>query len=216
MTSGSRRVRRLRGEPLCRELPERCPSCLRGDVAARDHVGRDLVQPPLRVDLAVEVAGVLAAVRVPISGPPLAVGALRDRRHPLTLLVVQRPLADWEAEAGRLRDVLDAVAADNVRRHERQTPQWLVDTLGAPPEHPEIRAVWREAATRIGAFRVRWQIDDPDHALGPPPVSDAQGRDRAELVSHLRQAVRQVTSLDQPEAERALAAERRLSRGISR
>ena len=139
--------------------------------------------------------------------------SIRIRRQ-LARLDDRPDLADWEAEAGRLRDVLDAVAADNVRRHERQTPQWLVDTLGAPPEHPETRAVWREAATRVEAFRVRWQIDEPDHAIGPPPVSDAQGRDRAEVVSRLGEAVREITCRSQLEAERDLSVERRLSRGI--
>ncbi len=66
------------------------------------------------------------------------------------------------------------------------------------------------------AFRVRWQIDDPDHALGPPTVSDVQNRDRTELVSQLGQAIRQIRLLEQPERERRLVRETSFSRGIGR
>jgi hypothetical protein len=126
-------------------------------------------------------------------------------------------LAARQAEAGRLRDVLDAVAADNLRRHERATPpHWLVDTLGTPPDRPETRAVWREAATRIEAFRVRWQIDDPDRPFGPPAVSETQVRDRTELISHLREAVRQIKCLEPSERERGHVRRRSISRGIGR
>ncbi|MDP8929781.1 MAG: relaxase domain-containing protein [Actinomycetota bacterium] len=138
-------------------------------------------------------------------------------RRQLAQLTDQPDIAAWQAEADRLRDVLDAVAADNLRRHEKQPPEWLVDLLGTPPERPDVHAIWREAATGIEAFRIRWQIDDPDHALGPPPVSDTQNRDRAELVSHLRAAVRQITRhVEPPERERGLVRQRSISRGISR
>lgn len=128
-----------------------------------------------------------------------------------------RPEIDaWQAEADRLREVLDAVAADNLRRYEQQPPDWLVDMLGAPPERLDVHAVWREAATRIEAFRVRWQIEDPDHALGQPPVSATQDRDRSDLVAHLRVAVRRTTRLETPDRERGQVRQRSISLGIGR
>lgn len=138
-----------------------------------------------------------------------------DVRRQLARLGHPPHLEASRTEADRLRDVLDAVAADNVRRHERHPPDWLVDMLGAPPEPPDARTVWREAATRIEAFRVRWQIDDPEHALGQPPGSDTQDRDRAELLSHLREAVRRIARLDPQQRDHGLTLQRSLSRGIS-
>ncbi|MFJ4778628.1 hypothetical protein [Streptomyces sp. NPDC088762] len=68
----------LDGPPFLRELLEGLLRRPRVDVLPGDQAGRDLGDPPLGVDLAVEVAGVLLAVEVAVAGSLFAVGALLD------------------------------------------------------------------------------------------------------------------------------------------
>ena len=76
-----RRPERLHGQPLgCVVLECHLPGA-RVDIGAGDHRRRDLVQPPLAVDLAIELLEELLARLVPIAGQPLAVLAFGDRRH---------------------------------------------------------------------------------------------------------------------------------------
>ncbi len=72
--------------------PEGDPPCARIDVLARHHGGGDLVEPPLTVDLAAEVLGVLLALGVPVAGSPVPVRALGDAGH-----VILRTKASGEA-----------------------------------------------------------------------------------------------------------------------
>lgn len=51
------------------------------DVLASDDRGGDLVEPALCVDLAGEVAGVLAAGIVAVASPPAPIGSLGDVGH---------------------------------------------------------------------------------------------------------------------------------------
>lgn len=122
----------------------------------------------------------------------------------------------WEQEADRLRDVLDAAAAQTARRHEQRPPDWLVGALGSPPEQAEARALWRDAATRIQGFRTRWQIDDPDRALGDPlAASDVQRRDRQDLTWDLRETVREIHHIEPPDHRQGMVRQRSLGRGLS-
>ena len=51
------------------------------DPCAAVHLGVDLLQPGLGVDLAQEVVGVLPAVRSEVAQPPAAVRTLHERCH---------------------------------------------------------------------------------------------------------------------------------------
>lgn len=97
--------------PLLRVLLERDPSSLWVDVLAGDDAGRDLVEPALGVELAVEVAGVLLAVEVAVAGPPFAVGALLDVRQ------VASPLG-WLSVVAAALNVLGEGAGVALVAHE--------------------------------------------------------------------------------------------------
>ncbi len=75
---GRGRPVRLDGPPFLRVLLEGLLRRPWVDVLPGDHAGRDLVDPPLGVDLAVEVARVLLAVEIAVASTPFAVGALLD------------------------------------------------------------------------------------------------------------------------------------------
>lgn len=115
----------------------------------------------------------------------------------------------WRDEADRLSNLLDAVAADQARTFERELPDWLTASIG-PPSHPEARGLWRDCAARIQAFRSRWQIDDPEHALGQSITPDALRSDRRTVASDLRDASERIELLQHP--ERGLARSRAISR----
>lgn len=68
----------LPGRPSLVELPECDLPCVGIDVGPGEDGGRDLVEPALRVDLAVEVAGPLASLLVAVAGAPATVGPLGD------------------------------------------------------------------------------------------------------------------------------------------
>jgi hypothetical protein len=70
---GAGRAVHLGGAPPLGVVPERRAPGPRVDVLPGDNRRGDVVEPPLSVRLAGEVARVLAAVRVAVPGPPLAV-----------------------------------------------------------------------------------------------------------------------------------------------
>ena len=116
----------------------------------------------------------------------------------------------WRDEADRLRSFLDAVATEAVRAIEHDPPDWLSAAVGPPPDHPEARGVWRECVTRIEAFRLRWQIEDPEHALGQSISPDALRSDRQAVAAHMREASRSIDHLEHP--ERGLVRSRAIGR----
>ncbi len=57
------------------------------------------------------------------------------------------------------------VVPDSVRA-AMVPPRYLVNMIGAMPESPEAAASWRVAAEAIAAYRAKWKISDPSHAMG--------------------------------------------------
>jgi hypothetical protein len=76
-----RRTVNLRSPPPLGVLAECHLARARVDVLPGHHGRRDLVEPPLSVDLPREVAGVLAAAGIAVAGAPATVRALRDTGH---------------------------------------------------------------------------------------------------------------------------------------
>lgn len=94
----------------------------------------------------------------------------------------------WHAQTllERQERALDAFAAT--------PPPYLLAALGVPPRAAEGREVWRQGALAVLRFRKDYQIDDPDQALGPPPVDASQRLPRSQvevLVDQARQLIHQ-------------------------
>jgi hypothetical protein len=65
-------------------------------------------------------------------------------------------------------------------------PDYVIRTLGAPPEHSSARKVWDEAADVITGYRDRWNVEATT-SLGPRPEDPEQCSDREATVATLRQ-----------------------------
>jgi hypothetical protein len=94
----------------------------------------------------------------------------------------------WHAQMllERQDRALDGVAA--------APPPYLLAALGAPPRAAEARAVWRQSALAVLRFRKDSHIQDPDQALGPPPIDASQRLRRSQvevLVDQARQLIHQ-------------------------
>jgi conjugative relaxase-like TrwC/TraI family protein len=82
---------------------------------------------------------------------------------------------------------LDAAA----RQRLTMPPDHLVDTLGPMPDDRAGRPRWQQTASSIEAYRLRWDITDPDRSLGPEPDNplqhDAHRRLLAAIQDHQRE-----------------------------
>ena len=85
-------------------------------------------------------------------------------------------------EHTRLDRRLDDLADTRVRHAQHHPPRHLT-VLGPPPTDPTRRHLWRQAATTIEAYRLRWNITDPDRPLGGPATDPHQQRHR-QLAAH--------------------------------
>ncbi len=66
-------------------------------------------------------------------------------------------------------------------------PAYLQATLGQPPSDPTLHRRWHRAVARIVDYRIRWDVSDPQTALGSAvPVHQEQARARDDLVRLLR------------------------------
>ena len=110
------------------------------------------------------------------------------------------------AESQACRFVQVAVAPGHRSAEERLAiaaelarPRYLVSELGAVRSRPGERAVWREGARAIEAFRRRWSIGDGDEAVGDRrTLRDLEPAALAE-ASETRLKVREVMgSIDPP------------------
>jgi hypothetical protein len=61
---------------------------------------------------------------------------------------------------------------------EADRPGYVLDALGPVPESTQGRRAWRQAAADIQAQRRRYQVTDPERALGPEPHDPGQRADR--------------------------------------
>jgi conjugative relaxase-like TrwC/TraI family protein len=61
------------------------------------------------------------------------------------------------------------------RAVELEQPGWLRE-LGEPPATVKGQRGWRQAIARVGQYRERYGITDPDRALGPEPIRDLEQR----------------------------------------
>ncbi len=76
-------------------------------------------------------------------------------------------------------------------------PAYLNTALGPRPDAASARQSWRTASDAIERYRDRYQITDPNDALGPPP---AEARQRA--AYHAAQRIVQTARLTgQPSIE---------------
>jgi hypothetical protein len=78
-------------------------------------------------------------------------------RHP-GLLAADRARAREQAWRGRV----------DLRALELERPGWMRE-LGQPPATVKGQRAWRQAVSRVEQYRERYQITDPDRALGPEP-----------------------------------------------
>jgi hypothetical protein len=71
---------------------------------------------------------------------------------------------------------------------EADRPSYVLEALGPVLESTRGRRAWRQAAAEIEQYRHRYNIHDPDRALGPEPHHLAQRADR----QHARTAIERV------------------------
>lgn len=71
-------------------------------------------------------------------------------------------------------------------------PRYLTEALGPPPERLTERRAWREAARRIEAYRQRFNVRDPDRALGDDPRDWTQRAAQRDLRTELANIQRQL------------------------
>jgi hypothetical protein len=57
---------------------------------------------------------------------------------------------------------------------EHEPPSYLREQLGPVPASTRGRRAWRQAAAAIADYRDRYQVTEPDRALGPAPRDPAQ------------------------------------------
>ena len=81
-------------------------------------------------------------------------------------------------------------------------------TLGPCPEDPAQATTWGDAAHALASYRLRYNVRDPEAALGPEPRAPAQRADRARTQRRIEEAQRTLRR----EQERAIesSAERGL------
>ena len=95
------------------------------------------------------------------------------------------------------------------RAAEVARPRHLVSELGATRSGGSDRSAWRAGATAIEAFRLRWSIDDHEHAVGDRSTLRSLGlaaaADLAETRLKLRNAIRTI-ELAVPRRGRTLEA----------
>jgi hypothetical protein len=95
------------------------------------------------------------------------------------------------------------------RAAEVARPRHLVSELGATRSGGSDRSAWRAGATAIEAFRLRWSIDDHEHAVGDRSTLRSLGlaaaADLAETRLKLRNAIRTI-ELAAPRRGRTLEA----------
>jgi conjugative relaxase-like TrwC/TraI family protein len=89
----------------------------------------------------------------------------------------------------------DAAAAAQL---EHDPPRYLVAELGGRPTTPAGRTVWQAAATRIGAYRAKHHITDPNSALGPVPTDPARQLEHATMARMTESAVQAIEGVEGP------------------
>ncbi|MDP8960171.1 MAG: hypothetical protein M3N32_00835, partial [Actinomycetota bacterium] len=84
---------------------------------------------------------------------------------------------------------LRQIAEQRSTHHLTHPPAYLLTTIGTPPPDSEGRRAWQEAASRIEAYRLRWEITDPQRPLGSAPLlAGLQQRDHDHAALALDQA----------------------------
>jgi conjugative relaxase-like TrwC/TraI family protein len=95
---------------------------------------------------------------------------------------------------------LDAAA----RQRLTMPPDHLAHTLGPMPDDRAGRPRWQQTASSIEAYRLRWDITDPDRSLGPEPDNPLQHDDHRRLLA----------AIEDHQHERHLERERGHSRSL--
>jgi hypothetical protein len=98
---------------------------------------------------------------------------------------------------------------DTAARHRVTVPpDYLTRALGPVPVDRGGRESWQQTAISIETYRLRWDITDPDRALGPAPQGALQQADHRRVLA----------AIEDHQQERRLERERGRSRslGISR
>ncbi len=106
--------------------------------------------------------------RVAASPSPGQIAAVRQRHEEI----------DHELR-GHIAVLVDRTVAD--------PPAYLQATLGRPPSDPTLHRRWHRAVARIVDYRIRWDVSDPQAALGSAvPVHQEQARARDDVARLLR------------------------------
>ena len=132
-----------------------------------------------------------------------------ERERELAAMVPDR--TTWQAERRALRERAAELETQlSIRRHEHlhdalEAPApYLLASLGEPPDQPQTRRTWRQAAQRIEAYRFDHTITDNHKALGPRP-------DATPARTHWQQAQQ---DLHQAQHQLGLRVERSLRREL--
>ena len=99
---------------------------------------------------------------------------------PAQIAVARRRHEEIDHELrGHIAALVDRTVAD--------PPAYLQATLGRPPSDPTLHRRWHLAVARIVDYRIRWDVSDPQAALGSDvPVHQEQARARDGVVRLLR------------------------------
>ncbi len=110
---------------------------------------------------------------------------LDDLDRQLATLPDPRQIDTARNDLQRLTTELHRRAETATTRHETAPPRWLTAELGPPPANPQQRIRWRAATRAIEQHRLRWNITDPDHALGRHLASPTRSDEQRRLEQHL-------------------------------
>jgi hypothetical protein len=125
--------------------------------------------------------------RVAASPSPGQIAAARQRHEEI----------DHELR-GHIAALVDRTVAD--------PPAYLQATLGRPPSDPTLHQRWHRAVARIVDYRIRWDVSDPQAALGSAvPVHQEQARARDDVARLLRDPRPDAEELQYRARSRAMA-----------
>jgi hypothetical protein len=127
---------------------------------------------------------------------------LVDLDRQLADLPNPRQIETADNQLRRLRAELYERAETTVTRHETAPPRWLIAELGPPPPNPHARTTWRATASALERHRLRWNITDPDQALGTQMANPTQSDEQRRLRQSLDETRQQLHLQPHPSRQR--------------
>ena len=95
-------------------------------------------------------------------------------------------LLNSRAELG---DQLGREAAARVRAFRSAPPSYLTTALGSPPTDASARESWERTAAKVEQYRLRWQVTDPNNALGSRVAARRMQQARSALRDEIDRTV---------------------------